>query len=322
MFKGKELRFMILTEEVAKGDVRSTARLIRNIEDRVPSSREELKKIHGRTGQAYILGVTGSPGAGKSTIVDGLIGAFRAQGKTIGVIAVDPTSPISGGSILGDRVRMQQHTRDKGVFIRSMATRGHLGGVSRCTHDIVDVLDAMGKDVVVVETVGAGQDEVEVAYVAHTNVVVIVPGMGDDIQAIKAGILEVADIFVVNKADKGGADKTVLEIETMLDRSDTSKQGRKPPVLKIQANRGIGMEDLLQAIDDHRTYLSENEQFEALNRKRVRQRFMAELQHQLLEEAMTRIEEQEDLTSILEDLVMKRDDPHSRAEMLVKKVLR
>ena len=207
----------MLTDGILKGDIRAAARLMRYIDDEVASAREELKNLFPHTGRAHIIGLTGAPGTGKSTLVDTLIQAFRDKGKTVGVIAVDPTSPFTGGAILGDRIRMQRHSLDPDVFIRSLATRGNLGGLSRSTHEIVDVMDAMGKDVILVETVGVGQDEVEIVRLAHTNIVVLIPGMGDEIQAIKAGILEVGDIFVINKSERDGADKTVREMEIMLD---------------------------------------------------------------------------------------------------------
>ena len=212
---------------VRAGDVRTAARLMRDLDDARPGAVEVMKRLYPHTGRAYVLGITGNPGAGKSTVVDALIDYYRKQGKRVGVVAVDPTSPFSGGAILGDRIRMQRHATDDGVFIRSLATRGHLGGLSRSTSDVVAVLDAMGFDVVIVETVGVGQDEVDVVSQAETAVVVTVPGLGDDIQAIKAGILEIADVLVVNKADREGADRTVRDLTHMLElRAARSRAGR------------------------------------------------------------------------------------------------
>jgi LAO/AO transport system kinase len=190
---------------------------MRDLDDGMPSARQALRELFAHTGHAYVVGLTGSPGAGKSSLTDRLVAYHRAAGRTVGVVAVDPTSPFTGGAILGDRIRMQDHALDPGVFIRSMATRGNLGGLSRATSDVVSVLDAMGKDVVLVETVGVGQDEIEVAELAHSVVVVAVPGMGDDVQAIKAGVLEIADVFAVNKADREGADRTVRDLQQMLE---------------------------------------------------------------------------------------------------------
>src|SRR5258707_4726437 len=196
-----------LAKRVLQGDLRAASRLMRQIEDGVPASTQSLRELFPKTGRTYVVGITGPPGAGKSTLTDRLIAGLRQQGTTVGVLAVDPTSPFTGGAILGDRVRMQSHATDPGVFIRSLATRGHLGGLSRATGDCIRVMDAMGWDVVIVETAGVGQDEIDIAQLAHTTVVVVVPGMGDDIQPIKAGILEVADVFAVNKADLDGADR-------------------------------------------------------------------------------------------------------------------
>jgi LAO/AO transport system kinase len=206
-----------VVEKVIAGDVRSVARLIRDIDDQVPEVRDVLKALYAHTGKAYVIGITGAPGVGKSTLVDQMVNHYRQRGNSVGVLAVDPTSPFSGGAILGDRIRMQRHSLDDGVFIRSLATRGHFGGLSQSTRSAIDVLDAMGKDYVIVETVGVGQDEVDVVKSAQTTVIVVIPGMGDDIQAIKAGILEVGDLFVINKADREGADKTFNELRQMID---------------------------------------------------------------------------------------------------------
>jgi len=241
-----------LADRVLQGDVRAAARLMRLIDDAQPAAEPELRALFPSTGRAQLIGITGNPGSGKSTLVDRLIAHVRGQGKTVGVLAVDPTSPFTGGAILGDRIRMQDHALDPGVFIRSLATRGQLGGLSRATGDCVRVLDAMGKDLVIVETVGVGQDEVEVCRLAHTTVVVVVPGLGDDIQAIKAGILEVADLFCVNKADREGADRTVRDLRQMLE---LSVQDHEVAIVKTVASQGEGITELWDTIQAHYAFL-------------------------------------------------------------------
>ena len=226
-----------IADRILAGDTRAVARLITDIDDDMPGVREILKELYPHTGKAYIIGITGAPGVGKSTLVDQMLVHLREEGKTVGVIAVDPTSPFSGGAILGDRIRMQRHTNDKGIFIRSLATRGHFGGLTRSTRSAIDVLDAMGKDYIIVETVGVGQDEIEIVKSAHTTVIVVIPGMGDDIQAIKAGILEAGDIFVINKSEREGSGKTLNDLRTMIkmDQKKDKKDDWLPPVLETEA---------------------------------------------------------------------------------------
>jgi len=241
-------------EPILKGEVRAAARLMRDLDDRRPDAMESLKALFPHTGKAYVVGITGNPGAGKSTVVDALIAHYRAAGERVGVICVDPTSPFSGGAILGDRIRMQRHALDPDVFIRSLATRGHLGGLSRSTFDVAHVLDAMGYTRILIETVGVGQDEVEVMRAAHTTVVVTVPGLGDDIQAIKAGLLEVADVLVVNKADREGADRTERDLMHMLDLRTGDRKDVE--IVRTIATRGTaegsGIAELAHAIEAHR----------------------------------------------------------------------
>ena len=227
-----------VVDRILAGEVLAAARFMRELDDGRPEAREILKELYRHSGRAHIIGITGSPGVGKSTLTDRIIHFLRQEGQTVGVVAVDPTSPFSGGAILGDRIRMQRHALDEGVFIRSLATRGHFGGLTASARAVITVLDAMGKDYVLVETVGVGQDEVEIAATAYTTVVVTVPGMGDDIQAIKAGILEVADILVINKADREGASRTYQELIQMLELLAHRKASAwKAPVLMTQANR-------------------------------------------------------------------------------------
>lgn len=235
------------------GEQRDIARLISRIEDGANDAREAMQALAGFAGRAHVIGVTGAPGVGKSTTTSALVTAIRARGNRVAVLAVDPSSPFSGGALLGDRIRMQQHATDEGVFIRSMASRGHLGGLAATTPQVIRVLDAAGFDAVIIETVGVGQSEVEIAATADSSIVLIAPGMGDSIQAAKAGILEIGDIFVVNKADRDGADTTVRELRNMIALGQ--HDGWRPPVLKTVASIGEGVDAVLAAIDEHRTWL-------------------------------------------------------------------
>src|SRR5512140_2097481 len=241
-------------KEILGGNTRAAARLMRDLDDEIPSAIRTLKELYRHTGRAYILGVTGAPGAGKSTLVNRITTHLRRRGKSVGIVAIDPTSPYSGGAILGDRIRMQEHALDDGVFIKSLATRGHLGGLSRSTFDVAHVLDAMGYERVLIETVGVGQDEVDVMRAAHTTVVVTVPGLGDDIQAIKSGLLEVADVLVVNKADREGADRTERDLMHMLDlRASDRKDVAIVRTIATKGNaEGSGIAELAAAVEAHR----------------------------------------------------------------------
>lgn len=245
----------VAASAILAGNVRAGARLMRLLDDRQPGATEVLRHLYPHTGRAQVIGITGNPGSGKSTLTSRLVAALRAQGKRVGVLAVDPSSPFSGGAILGDRIRMMEHASDDGVFIRSLATRGALGGLSRSTADIVHVLDAMGFDVVLIETVGVGQDEIDIVRTAQTTVVVLVPGMGDDIQAIKAGILEIADVFVVNKADADGADRTIGDLRGLQTLVSEMPEWL-PPIVPTVASKNQGVADLLAEIERHQGWLT------------------------------------------------------------------
>lgn len=328
-----------LVERIAAGDVGAAARLMRGLDDHLPSAQAALKLLFPRTGRAYVVGITGAPGAGKSSLTDRLITHHRAAGRTVGVVAVDPTSPFSGGAILGDRIRMSDHVLDPGVFIRSLATRGHLGGLSRAAANVVQVMDAMGMDVVLVETVGVGQDEIEIVHLAHTVVVVMVPGLGDDVQAIKAGILEIADVFAVNKADRDGAERTAHDIRFMLEmRRPSTATARldheawhahaatlgqtapdpavwEPPVVMTVALRNEGIESLARAVDAHRAYLDASGEGRRRARERARTSFISTLRERLLEEAVGRIaEEVAQLDHLVDRIAEGEVDPYELIE--------
>ncbi len=310
-----------IVKKVVAGDVRSVARLIRDIDDGIPEVREVLKALYPHTGKAYVIGITGAPGVGKSTLVDQMIGHLRKRGRTVGVLAVDPTSPFSGGAILGDRVRMQRHSMDEGVFIRSLATRGHFGGLTQSTRSSIDVLDAMGKDVVIVETVGVGQDEVDVVRSAHTTVICVIPGMGDDIQAIKAGILEVGDIFLINKADRDGSDKTLSDLRLMIDMDQNKYEdgGWKPPILKAEAVFDKGVTELLDEIEKHADYLRSvygDLRFRA-RRDKVKEELAEMVKNRLIETVLQHMIGTGEFEGAVDAIVSGRVDPYTAADDLV-----
>ena len=301
------------------GEPRAVARLISMVEDASPRLREVAAALAPHTGRAQVVGLTGSPGVGKSTTTSVLVSALRKQGKRVGVLAVDPSSPFSGGALLGDRVRMQDHATDNGVFIRSMATRGHLGGLSWATPQALRVLDAAGCDVVLVETVGVGQSEIEVVSLADTTLVLLAPGMGDGIQAAKAGILEVADIFVVNKADRDGAGQTVRDLRYMLslgERGGKNDSPWKAPIIKTVAARGEGIEDVTDALDEHRDWMNRSGE-----RDRRRQpRAEAEIEAITLEQVRARIGDirgRGTLPELAKRVVAGELDPYTAADDLV-----
>jgi LAO/AO transport system kinase len=315
---------MGIAEKVTKGDIRAVARLIRDIDDKVTEAREVLKDLYPSTGKAYVVGITGAPGVGKSTLVDQMVTHLRKAGKTVGVLAVDPTSPFSGGAILGDRVRMQRHSMDEGVFIRSMATRGYFGGLTQSTRSAIDVLDAMGKDYIIVETVGVGQDEVDIVQSAHTTIITLIPGMGDDIQALKAGILEVGDIFVINKSDREGADRTVNDIRLMIEMDEKRyKNGWKPPILTAQAVFDKGIKEILDEIERHRAYLTSSPtRVSRVKYEKARNDLTEMIKDKILHEILDDIIDSGEFEKVLQSIVDRKIDPYTACDSIVSKKLK
>ena len=301
-----------LIERALQGERRAIARLISLVEDGSADLGVVMRELYPRTGNAYTIGITGAPGAGKSTLTEQIVGRARRDERKVGVLAIDPSSPFSGGALLGDRVRMQSHATDPDVFIRSMATRGHLGGISLATPEAVRVLDAVGKDIVVIETVGVGQAEVEITDACDTTLVVVNPGWGDAVQAAKAGLMEIADVFVVNKAERPGAKDAVRELKQMLDMSDADW---RPEVIETVATKGEGIDELWAAIEKHRAYQEEKGLLEARRRRRVER----EIREIVAERFRQRVESEagELLAQLSEDVTARRLDPYSAADRLI-----
>jgi len=308
-----------LAERVREGDARAIARAISLIEDEAPQAADLVRALFPHTGGAYLVGITGPPGAGKSTLVDQFAAELRRRDETVGVIAVDPTSPYSGGAILGDRVRMQAHAGDAGVFIRSMATRGHLGGLAQATHEAAQVLDAAGKDWVVIETVGVGQDEVDIVRTADVSIVTLVPGTGDEVQALKAGIMEIADIFVVNKADREGADRLVAAIEAMLAFETFGPDDWKPPVIRTQATTGAGVPELAGAVDAFRAHSTGRRSSRRLLRNRFQLREL--LARRFMEHVERDVLRAGELDALLDRISSRTVDPYTVVGELLDRAL-
>ena len=304
---------------IRSGEPRALARAISAIEDHAPESVELLKALFPHSGRARVIGLTGAPGSGKSTLVDQLAREYRKQGRTLGIIAVDPTSPYTGGAILGDRIRMQAHHADSGIYIRSMATRGVLGGLARATADVATVLDASGKDLILVETVGVGQDEVDIVRLADATIVILVPGMGDDVQTIKAGIMEIADIFVINKSDREGAERVEREIRAMQSLA-TRPDRWSPPIVKTVATEGTGIPELVSAIAQHEEYLRRENL--ALKKKigNWRERLVEMLRESLLERVLKEQMSDGQVAAYAAEVAEGKRDPYSLVEEIVSRV--
>ena len=312
--------FQALIRQLRNGDARALARAISTVENRSPGWAELLKALFPQTGRANILGLTGPPGAGKSTLVDQLAKHYRKQKRTVGIIAVDPTSPYTGGAILGDRIRMQDHFSDPGIYIRSMATRGSLGGLARATADVATVLDASGRDLIMIETVGVGQDEIDIVRLADITIVILVPGMGDDVQSIKAGIMEIADIFVINKSDREGAERVEREIHALQSLAVRSDHWT-PPIVKTVASEGIGINELAAAIAEYEAFLKKGNLALQHKVENWQERLVEMLRDALLEKARDQLADG-NVARYAAEVVEHKRDPYTLVEEIVKKLER
>jgi len=310
-----------IASKVLKGDSRAIARLITLVESNDPAAIDAMKTIHPHTGKAHVIGITGVMGSGKSTLIYELTREYRKKGLKVGIIAIDPTSPFSGGALLGDRIRMTELATDDGVFIRSMGTRGMLGGLASAVYDVVEILDASGKDIIIVETVGVGQAEVDVIKIADTTLVVLVPGLGDAIQTIKAGIMEIADIYVVNKADRSGVEQTVAELESLIDISCDEKD-RKTPVLTATAKENKGTTELANEIEIHKKYLKKTKMFDVQRRKRYEAELIEIIRKRLMNFIFDESTFKGKVETLIDQIGKKEVDPYTAADQILGKILK